>query len=519
MKRWFLLLPFLFAAAPALTLYASNAGQTAFSEVLLPIGAALLATGLLLPVAVPVFRSPLRGAVAVSVFWWVVFSYGHVAAVIGKFPVAGHNPANAKLLLPVTCLVLLGCFVALKRARSEPVLASRVLAIIVIAMLGASLITAGRVGASRKPFAPASVLPVESMTAGTVVRKPDIFYIIFDRFGSNATLQRNYGFDAAPLLDHLRARGFFIADDSRANYLVTAQSLAASLNMAHLLPLSDAVGRVSSDWLPVFDLLGDYRLRQFLAGEGYCYVHLGPDWTPTAHSRFADDNVRYAVIPEFTMMLVSTTAFYPVLYRMGVGNHFLEKHRRVQHQLDVLETLPRRQPEPLFVFAHFLLPHGPFVFNRDGSYRAPEVAQRHDEAANFIEQVGYLETRLRALVDSLLAAYPPDQPPVIVIQGDEGPYPPRTQPHEFDWETATNEEFSEKMRILNAIYAPGCEDRLYASMTPVNTFRILLNCYFGTHLEPLPDRSYSYRDQARLYDFFDVTDRIDAVGAGVDGAD
>jgi hypothetical protein len=124
-----------------------------------------------------------------------------------------------------------------------------------------------------------------------------------------------------------------------------------------------------------------------------------------------------------------------------------------------------------------------------------------------------LETRIPALVDSLLAGYAPENPPVIVIQGDEGPYPQRTQPHEFEWETATNEEFSEKMRILNAIYAPGCEDRLYPSMTPVNTFRLLLNCYFGTRLEPLADRSYSYRDQRRLYDFFEVTDRIDAIAA------
>ena len=117
-----------------------------------------------------------------------------------------------------------------------------------------------------------------------------------------------------------------------------------------------------------------------------------------------------------------------------------------------------------------------------------------------------------ALVDSLLAAYPPDNPPVIIIQGDEGPYPTRTQPHEFEWHDASNEEMSEKMRIMNAIYAPGCEDRFYPSLTPVNTFRILLNCYFGTALEPLPDRSYSYRDLKGLYDYFEVTDRIDAVG-------
>ena len=516
MKRWHLALPFLFAVAPVLTLYASNSGQAAFSETLLPIGIALTLTLVLLPLGAWLFRGSLRAAVGLSVFWWVFFSYGHVASIIGKFPIAGHNPANYKFLLPVTCVALAVGAARLRRDPRQPILLARVLLVVVLAMLGASLVTVARVGAARKPFDPASVLPHESLAAEHVIRKPDIYYIIFDRFASNVTLTQRYGYDNTPLLDYLRARGFFVADDSRANYLVTAQSLASSLNMAHLLPLSDVVGRESTDWLPVFELLADYRLQRFLAGQGYRYVHIGPKWNPTATNRHADENVHFSTVPEFTMMLVSTTAAYPVLYRLGIDNPDREKYERVQYQLDVLAGLPAREPEPLFVFAHILVPHGPYVFNHDGTYRLPAIAHVHDEPTNFVEQVGYLDGRIRALVDSLLAGYSPDNPPVIVIQGDEGPYPTRTQPHTFQWETATNEEMSEKMRILNAIYAPGCEERLYASMTPVNTFRIVLNTYFGTRLEMLPDRSYSYKNLQRLYDFFDVTDRVNAVAAAGD---
>ncbi|HEU4929585.1 MAG TPA: hypothetical protein VFU38_07115 [Candidatus Krumholzibacteria bacterium] len=512
MKRWPLLLPFLFAAAPVLTLYASNAGQIAFTETFIPVAVMLAATVLLLPLLAIVFRSSLRAAVALSVFWWVFFSYGHVATVIGKHPIGDHNPANPKVLLPLTCVLLAAGGAWLLRRKPEPVLLARVLLIVVLATLASSAITGVRAGVSRKPFDPASVVPAEPIVAGAVARKPDIFYLIFDRFGSSSTLRHRYHCDVSPLVDHLRARGFYVADDSRANYLVTAQSLASSLNMSHLLPLSDVIGRESSDWLPVFDLLADYRLRRFLSSQGYRYVHVGPKWTPTAQSRFADRNIRFTAVPEFTSMLISTTAAQPVLVRMGVGDQDREKYDRVRYQIDALEDLPREEPAPLFVFAHFLVPHGAYVFNRDGSYREPSVAHVHSEAENFVEQVDYLQTRVRALVDSLLAAYGPDHPPVVVIQGDEGPYPPRTQPHQFDWRSATDEEISEKMRIFNAIYAPGCEGRFYPSMTPVNTFRILLNCYFGTTLAALPDRSYSYRDLKGLYDFFEVTGRIDAVG-------
>jgi hypothetical protein len=512
LKRWNLLLPFLFAVAPTLALYAGNIGQAAFSDAILPLSAMVVLTALVLPLCTLAYRSALKGAIALSLLWWIVFSYGHAARVLGKYSIAGYNFGNPKLLLPVTAAVIVLGGIALKRAQNEPRLFARVLLVYVVATLSVSAVTILRAGATREPFSTASVVPDEPLVAGRVVRTPDIFYIIFDRFASNSTLLQRYGYDNGPLLDYLRAHGFYVADDSRANYLVTAQSLASSLNMCHLTPLTDVVGRESSDWLPVFDLLSDYRLRRFLSGQGYRYVHIGPDWSPTATNHFADENVRYAVVPEFTKMLVSTTAVYPILYRLGLDNPDLEKYRRIQHQLDVLSTLPRRESEPLFVFAHFLVPHNPYVFNRDGSYRTPEEAGASGEPENFVGQVAYLDGRIRALVDSLTTAYPPENPPVVVIQGDEGPYPARTQPHEFEWNEATNEEFSEKMRILNAIYAPGCEDRLYASLTPVNTFRLLLNCYFGTRLEPLPDRSYSYRNLGRLYDFIDVTERIDAVG-------
>ena len=49
MKRWPLLLPFLFAVAPTLALYAGNVGQAAFSDVILPLVAMVVLTALLLP--------------------------------------------------------------------------------------------------------------------------------------------------------------------------------------------------------------------------------------------------------------------------------------------------------------------------------------------------------------------------------------------------------------------------------------------------------------------------------------
>ena len=47
-----------------------------------------------------------------------------------------------------------------------------------------------------------------------------------------------------------------------------------------------------------------------------------------------------------------------------------------------------------------------------------------------------------------------------------------------------------RVAILNAYLLPGGEESLYPSISPVNSFRVILNEYFGHGLPLLPDKSY-----------------------------
>lgn len=47
---------------------------------------------------------------------------------------------------------------------------------------------------------------------------------------------------------------------------------------------------------------------------------------------------------------------------------------------------------------------------------------------------------------------------------------------------------------------------LYPDITPVNTFRLLFDKYFGTTYGPLPDRIFAFPDYSHIYDFFEVTE-------------
>jgi hypothetical protein len=104
------------------------------------------------------------------------------------------------------------------------------------------------------------------------------------------------------------------------------------------------------------------------------------------------------------------------------------------------------------------------------------------------------------VVDTILSRA--TRPTIIILQADHGPG------LHLDWDNIDNTYHKERFSILNAYLLPngGAAD-LYDEITPVNTFRVTLNRYFGTELELLPDRSY-FSTWERPYQFYDVTEEV-----------
>ena len=75
-------------------------------------------------------------------------------------------------------------------------------------------------------------IPEEAAVA--VGERPDIYYLIFNRYASAATLQRYFDFSNPPFLAFLEEHGFCVARGSHANYLKTGHSLASTLQMDYL---------------------------------------------------------------------------------------------------------------------------------------------------------------------------------------------------------------------------------------------------------------------------------------------
>jgi hypothetical protein len=279
--------------------------------------------------------------------------------------------------------------------------------------------------------------------------------------------------------------------------------------MKHLTYLTSELGRDISDRTVVHEMLQDYEVWRFLKSRGYRFMHFGSSWEPARYNRYAD--VNFTVYPaEFPMMLYRTTVLDPIGVELNILDHREMQRRAILRKFDELAEVPDIEG-PKFVFAHILLPHAPYLFGPQGEMLTEEQVEARTERENYLNQLAFANGKVQRLIDEILSRS--DRPPIIILQADEGPFIPFLE--EFggagtDWRQLSDEAIRTHMRILNAYYLPNTdsENILYPSVTPVNSFRIIFDHYFGTDYGLLEDESYMFEDTLHPYTFINVTDRV-----------
>lgn len=497
--------PLLLAAYFVLFLLSQNLDEVGLDDALPVVAVSVVGATIALLVAALVLRDPRRGGLVAGAATVAFFAYGHVANALLPYGIPGAVQQVAWAGLLVVALV-----VAIRGPRLlEPL--TRGLNVVAALLVVATLVTIlpHELGRPAAGAGPSATPAIEGQAASGPKR--DIYYLIFDRYASGGEMRKAFGIDN-PLPAWLTERGFFVATDSYANYVKTDLSLASSLNMTHLDQLAARMGPASDDHGPVTEMLGAHALARFLKAQGYTYIQIGSRFQPTNVNPYADENPTPDSASDFSAAIVDTSILPVLSRRLGLTKSTPSRERYYQaglFQFRVLDSLVDR-PGPKLVFCHFLIPHPPHVFAADGTFVADEDDPR-DLASEYGAMVAYANNQLERWVSKLLAL-PEERRPIIVLQADEGPYPARynANTRTFDWAQATNDELRLKYGILNAYYLPGLagDSGLYRSITPVNSFRLILSKYFGADLPLLPDRNYTSKAKARPYDLTDVTDRI-----------
>jgi hypothetical protein len=496
--------PILIAAFPVLFLFVENAvQQVTLSPLWAPLGASVAVAAGTLLLCTLLLRDRARGALLATLLLALFFSFGHVWNLV-RPTIADRN----LLVATWTVLSVIAAIVAWRAGRWA-VAANRYLnlASAAVVVFNLAQVVGFATGIDRLIPGGGEALVTEVQDLG---QRPDIYYVVLDRYANAETLDLLYDYDNSPFLEALEERGFSVAHDSWANYFKTAFSIVSSLSISHLDGEALKDGEPAS-FGPIHSALRDHlAVPTTLRSLGYEYVHIGNYWEPSATNVDADRVLRFSEGEEFRSAMADTTLLslltppdaadddpettdFPLLAR----SHTLFAFDRLEEAGD--------RPGPTFAFAHILVPHPPYVFDVDGTL--PTAAEREERSGTeeYVRQLQWANQRVLAAIDELLDV-PPGEEPVIILQADEGPFPARfaSEERDFQWLEATPEELQQKFGILNAYHLPwvdpsdlGFHDRI----SPVNAFRIVFNAYFGADLPLLPDTVHLSPDFDHMYDF------------------
>jgi len=505
---------------PVLFLYAENTDSTSFVVALWPM---LLALGLATIVWWLLRRTTgswPRSALLASLGALLFYGFGHLHAALHILLLRGgvgfgqewHAELKMKMWISVGLVVVFVGLFALAywrsgKAKLETHLrlssAANVLAGVLLLMPLATL-AVGRLTSEQDPLEAADSAPLDAVSelVQRLGYKPDIYDIVLDGYARQDVLSEFYDFDNSDFLHFLEGKGFDVLDRSRSNYVWTFLSMASWLNMQYVNLFTTEIGEDSRDLTRPYLMIRDSGVARFLRQHGYRYVHLKSTWGATMMNMFADEEIDcggglfqnefYRVLAESSLVRI---------WESPVGVDLAECHLS---NLATLETMGS-SPGPKFVFAHFLPPHHPYLFDRDGNVLSRATVSNQFELQRrlwgdrekFVDQTVYFNKRLKGVVEAILASS--SNPPIILIHSDHGP-----QLLDDDEMEMLDVFWHGRFGVLNAVYLPGLAPGALPEDTAlVNPFRRVLTLYFDADLIPL-GRQFFASHYAKPYRFYEV---------------
>lgn len=338
---------------------------------------------------------------------------------------------------------------------------------------------------------------------------PDIYYLILDGYGSSAVLSDFYDLDNSGFENQLEELGFYINRKAHSNYKQTNLSISSSLNF---MLIQDVGPKISSEngGISVLDrMVSSNRVFTQLRQLGYKVAAYSNGYDMTDLQHEADYYLSGENSPSaFETGLINNTPLSLLFWQDAYDWH---RDKIAFTFSDLPSTVNITSPK--IVFAHILVPHPPFVYEADGTAIYPDrpfniydgtdfmsVGSMDEYVQGYREQVEFVNWNLLSSVGEIIKNA--KNPPIIILQGDHGPG------SMLDHHNLAKTNVDERFSILSAYYFPdGDYTALYQGMTPVNTFRVIFNKYYGTDYKMLGDHSY-FSDYLQPFLFADVTTHL-----------
>ena len=478
----------LFALYPVLSLFSINTAEVNYIFIVRPLLFSIVSAVLLFGILSLITHNPNRSALITAIGFLLFFSYGLIFQGVNGISIFASTIGKRQVFLPSYCIVSGGFIFLLSKVQDKQkdfTFGMNLIGIILVIMPIITIITHPMSFNPKSSYTrTVSPIPVDNNSSS-----PDIYYFILDAYARADYLKEYIQVDSSELLQGLKDRGFFIGDCSLSNYAFTRLSLTSSLNLDYLENWPGTYKPSNTNHNLVDGLIKNSLVRQTLEQAGYQTVAFESGYKFTSFSDadyyFAPNNnpLLMKALSAFESMALDNSflgglkkfsLFKPFL---GWINPYHEKFLREKYIIRQVKNIPDI-PGKKFVFIHLVTSHRPYIFNSDGSlltddgYFINNGNPLNEEyfIRGYRYQIEYTNSFLLDVVDTIIAKS--KTPPVIILQGDHGVQSPA------------------RFAILNAIYYQGQDLHLYPSISPVNTFRVILTKLGIGNYDLLPDYSY-----------------------------
>ena len=438
-------------------------------------------------------KKPLMHRLALLAFTVLVFFFffgplhlflEKVAPVMSKYTV----------MVPLLAIIALGLAIFLIRSKRSFSYLYRYLNVLLIVLVAYEIVffsllhaTDGKVRRLTKQFPIA-----DNFKQCDTCVNPDIYYLVFDMYVNSEVLKSFWNYDNSKLENFLDSSGFYYANRSRSNYNYTVFSIGSTFNMDyHEKKIKYTNAFRSSREMSQSE---DNELFRILKKQHYKLYN---------YSWFYFNDAPSLVTPFYLtdpQELVAAQTFW-FRFKTDIAWHFkmFRKTQTVEEKLTpffvkecednlgrirdtykgIKQLSANAQPQPVFLYAHFLMPHAPFLFDSTGRVKSKTewLSTSHQ---HYLEQLKYTNTMITDLVSTLQKES--KRPRIIIVQSDHG---------YRNFNKQDNLPRDVELKNISAFYFPGRQySVLNDSITNVNTFRVVMSEYFNYKLPLLKDTSF-----------------------------
>ncbi len=439
-------------------------------------------------------RSAAKSLLIVTLSGIILLFYGVIKDFINS-TLGWSFIARYTILLPALVLadIALLCFLLRKNRFNKNNLFLNLLLIIFIAIDGISLtVSKNPLFYKQNLLVKNNIVNIDQLPPPAA--RPDVYYLLFDCYPGTRYLRDYMQYDNTALDDSLRSKGFYIVSNSRSNYHGTALSLSSTLNFEYLDGIHPNQPTKPKQYNAAQLSILHAAVPQVFAHYGYKTINLSIfdlAGAPSLHK------CNFLALPEQQVLLYNTLTErlrLDILWNFTAGKYklpLLQKMMDVQYSaivatatenrnynntvIDSILNLPAQQDSsPRFVYAHFYLPHPPFFYDKNGTPNNLDSVITPNGMRNkalFLSYLEYTNKVMLSIIGRIQQAS--GHKALVIVQGDHGF-------RDFTGGPKLHEVY---FKNYSAFYFPDKDyTTLYDTLSNINTFPLIFNKYFNTHI-------------------------------------